>query len=70
MIRKRVAVLGSTGSIGINTLDVIRRHSGRFDIVLLSAFNNVELLARQIREFRPDKVAIAQAHIPSMSISA
>lgn len=52
-----LTVLGSTGSIGINTLNVVRQWPGRFGIYALVAGRNVELLARQIAEFRP-KVAV------------
>lgn len=54
----RVIILGSTGSIGRNTLEVIRRYSGRFEVVGLAAHANVELLERQVREFRPGYVAV------------
>ena len=53
----RVAILGSTGSIGCQTLDVIRAHPNRFQIVGLSAWSNTELLAAQIREFHPTYVS-------------
>jgi 1-deoxy-D-xylulose-5-phosphate reductoisomerase len=56
-----IAVLGSTGSIGVATLDVLRRHAGRYRVVALAARRNVELLAAQALEFRPDYVAIADA---------
>lgn len=49
----RVAVLGSTGSIGQQALDVIRRSEGRFEVVALAAGRNVDLLAQQVGEFRP-----------------
>jgi 1-deoxy-D-xylulose-5-phosphate reductoisomerase len=52
-----LTLLGSTGSIGTSTLDVIRRWPGRFGIYCLVAGKNVALLARQIAEFRP-KVAV------------
>jgi 1-deoxy-D-xylulose-5-phosphate reductoisomerase len=52
-----LTVLGSTGSIGVNTLDVVRRWPGRFGIHALIAGRNVELLATQIAEFHP-KVAV------------
>jgi len=55
---KRVLVLGSTGSIGINTLKVIERFPDQFKVVGLSAFNNVDLLARQVRQFSPKYVAL------------
>jgi 1-deoxy-D-xylulose-5-phosphate reductoisomerase len=56
----RVAVLGSTGSIGCQTLDVIRAHPGRFEVVGLSAWNNLGLLAAQIAEFEPRFVSCAE----------
>ena len=49
---KRVCVLGSTGSIGTQTLDVARRHPEFVKIVALSANTQVELLLEQVREFR------------------
>jgi 1-deoxy-D-xylulose-5-phosphate reductoisomerase len=54
-----VAVLGSTGSIGESTLDVLRQHRDRFRVVALSAQRNVGLLLTQCREFAPDCVAVA-----------
>ncbi len=54
-----VAILGSTGSIGRNTLDVIRRHPGRFEVVGLVAGRQMHRLAEQVREFRPRAVAVA-----------
>jgi 1-deoxy-D-xylulose-5-phosphate reductoisomerase len=51
--RKRVAILGSTGSIGTQALDVIARHPQRFEVVALAAGRNTELLARQVATFHP-----------------
>ncbi|MCB0359779.1 MAG: 1-deoxy-D-xylulose-5-phosphate reductoisomerase [Bdellovibrionales bacterium] len=53
-----IAVLGSTGSIGTQTLDVIRQNRDHFRVVGLAAHSNVELLAAQIKEFQPEIVAI------------
>jgi len=53
----RVAVLGSTGSIGRQSLDVIRQLPGRFAVVALAAGRNAELLAAQVAEFRPRYVS-------------
>jgi 1-deoxy-D-xylulose-5-phosphate reductoisomerase len=50
---QRLVILGSTGSIGTSTLDVVARHPERFEIVGLSAFQRVDLLAEQCRRFRP-----------------
>lgn len=56
---QQVAILGSTGSIGCNTLDVIDRLAPRFQVAALSAGNNTELLAEQIARYRPDIVAVS-----------
>ncbi len=53
---KQLAVLGSTGSIGQQTLEVVRALPHRFRIVGLAAGKNTDLLARQIDEFKPDFV--------------
>ena len=50
---QRLTVLGSTGSIGTNTLDVVRRHPGRYEIFALSAATQVQALLAQCVEFRP-----------------
>lgn len=55
---KRVALLGSTGSIGTQALDVLRAQPGRFVVSALSAQSNAELLVAQAREFRPVAVVI------------
>ena len=59
---KRIVILGSTGSIGTQTLDVVRALSDRFDVVGLAAGRNLELLARQLREFRPRMVWASTGH--------
>ncbi len=56
-----VVVLGSTGSIGVNCLDVVRRHAERLQVVGLGAGRNLELLRVQIHEFSPSFVAIQDA---------
>jgi 1-deoxy-D-xylulose-5-phosphate reductoisomerase len=58
-IVKAITLLGSTGSIGTQTLDIVRQHPDRFRIVGIAAGSNVELLAQQVKEFRPEIVAIA-----------
>lgn len=57
-MRKGVAILGSTGSIGRNALEVVRRHRERFRVVSLSGGNNVRLLKRQVGEFAPRFVSL------------
>jgi len=55
---QHVAILGSTGSIGTNALDVLRRMRDRFSVCALTAQQNVDLLKRQAGEFAPDTVVI------------
>jgi len=57
--RRAVAILGSTGSIGVNTLDVIRLHPDRFSVFALTANINVDALYAQCLEFSPEYVAMA-----------
>ena len=57
-VTKRVALLGSTGSIGTQTLDVIRQHPKNFSVEVLTAQNNSELLIQQALEFVPNAVVI------------
>jgi 1-deoxy-D-xylulose-5-phosphate reductoisomerase len=60
---KRLAIMGSTGSIGQQSLDVVRQHPGHFAVDVLAANNCSELLIQQAKEFRPKVVAIAnEAH--------
>ena len=56
-----VAVLGSTGSIGTQALEVVRAQPGRYQVVALAASSSVEALAAQAQEFRPAVVAVAHA---------
>ena len=66
-MKQQICILGSTGSIGTQALDVVRSYSDRFEIYALTANNNVELLASQAREFRPAAVVIAnEAHLDSL----
>jgi 1-deoxy-D-xylulose-5-phosphate reductoisomerase len=55
---KRIAILGSTGSIGVSALDVIRQNPSRFKVVALSAGQNTHLLKEQIEEFLPEVAAV------------
>jgi len=56
---RRLVILGSTGSIGTQALDVVRRNPDRFQVVGLAAAQNHELLVGQIREFMPPQVAVS-----------
>ena len=58
---KRIAILGSTGSIGVSTLDVVSRHPEQLEVVALAAGRNLELLAEQVARHRPRLVSIADA---------
>jgi 1-deoxy-D-xylulose-5-phosphate reductoisomerase len=53
---RKIAVLGSTGSIGRQTLEVVRAFPDRFQVIGLAAGNNLELLQLQIKEFKPKVV--------------
>jgi len=57
---KKVVILGSTGSIGINTLKVMARYDQEFEVLGLSAYNNVELLEQQARQTKARFVAVRQ----------
>lgn len=56
--RRRIAILGSTGSIGTQTLDVVRQHRDMFEVEMISANNSVELLASQAKEFDVNNVVV------------
>ncbi len=58
---KEIAVLGSTGSVGRTTIDVVRRSNGRYAIESLAANNNWKLLAKQVKEFSPSRAALSDA---------
>lgn len=60
MRKRRIAILGSTGSIGTQTLDVIRRHPDMFEVELISARCNVDLLTKQAIEFDAANVVICE----------
>ncbi len=59
MSMKHVAILGSTGSIGVNTLNVVRAHPNRFKVVALTAAKQVDLLTEQCAEFKPSIAVVA-----------
>ncbi len=54
----RIAILGSTGSIGLNTLKVVDQNPRRFEVKALSAYNNFKLLEEQVRKYKPSHVAV------------
>ena len=57
--KKQIAILGSTGSIGTQALDVIAQHPEKFEVYALTANNNVDLLIKQAIKFSPEIVVIA-----------
>lgn len=57
---KRLSILGSTGSIGVQTLDVVRKNPDKFQVVALAARRNIDLMEEQVREFRPRAVCLAE----------
>lgn len=59
-MKQRIAVLGSTGSVGANTLDVVARHPDRFEVFALSAARQVDLMLQQCLQFRPALAVMAQ----------
>jgi len=61
MTIKHIAILGSTGSIGVNTLDVIRAHPSRFKVAALTAGKQIDRLAQQCVEFKPAIAVVADA---------
>ncbi len=56
---KRISILGSTGSIGVQSLDVVRLHRDRFSVCALAAGSNIDLLEKQAREFEPSVISCA-----------
>ena len=66
---QRLVILGSTGSIGTSTLDVVARHPERFEVVGLSAWQRVDVLAEQCRRFRP-RVAVVPTEARATELRA
>ncbi len=65
MTRKKISILGSTGSIGRSTLEVIRQFPERFEVVALGAGSNAALLCEQIAEFSPRVVSVMDTQVAS-----
>lgn len=61
MTVRKITILGSTGSIGRSTLEVVRAQPGRFEIIALAAYSNVELIAEQYHEFHPRQLCLIEA---------
>ena len=60
-MKKRIAILGSTGSIGTQALEVIMKNPDKFEVEVLTANNNVDILISQAKQFQPNAVVIANA---------
>lgn len=58
-MKRKLAILGSTGSIGTQALDVVREHPDKFEVYAITANNSLDLLVKQAREFQPEVVVIA-----------
>jgi 1-deoxy-D-xylulose-5-phosphate reductoisomerase len=67
---KGIAILGSTGSIGCQTLEVIRNHQDKFSVEVLTAQDNAELIIKQSLEFKPNTVVIANEQLYDKVFSA
>lgn len=61
MKKKNIVILGSTGSIGISTLEVVANHPDSFKVIALSAYSNAQLLAEQYQKFQPDYLHISDS---------
>ncbi|MCH5175106.1 MAG: 1-deoxy-D-xylulose-5-phosphate reductoisomerase [Prevotellaceae bacterium] len=59
-MKKRICILGSTGSIGTQALDVIGQHSDLYEAYVMTAYNNADLLVEQARKYNPEAVVIAK----------
>ena len=68
-MRKNVSILGSTGSIGTQTLNIIRRYPEKFNVVGLTANSNVELLLKQAEEFKPQFIGITDVKVAAAAQS-
>ncbi len=58
-MKKKIAILGSTGSVGKQTIDIIRKNKKNFKVLLLTANKNHKLLSKQIKEFKVKNVIIS-----------
>jgi 1-deoxy-D-xylulose-5-phosphate reductoisomerase len=65
-VKRRLTILGSTGSIGLQALDVVRSHPERFEIVGLSAGSDARTLEKQAREFNPAYVALESSNVDDL----
>jgi 1-deoxy-D-xylulose-5-phosphate reductoisomerase len=68
MTKKNVVILGSTGSVGVNTLDVLSRHTDKYEVFALTAARQLELMLKQIAQFKP-KYAIMASETHGMELA-
>lgn len=68
--KKRLSIIGSTGSIGTSALDVISRNPDRFEVTGLACGRNIQLFARQIQQFKPKYVAVFDQYLADELISS
>jgi 1-deoxy-D-xylulose-5-phosphate reductoisomerase len=62
-LKKKLVILGSTGSIGTQALEIVRQHPDKFEVLALTANSQAELLARQVNEFNPNFAAIVDSQL-------
>ena len=60
-MRKKITIFGSTGSIGQSTLDVIKNHPDKYEIVGLSADKNYKVMLEQVDQFRPKIISLSDS---------
>ena len=66
---KNIGILGSTGSVGKQTLDVIKNHPDKFKVIFLTAHSNFKLLFKQAEEFKPKYLCISNQNIDKTLIN-
>jgi 1-deoxy-D-xylulose-5-phosphate reductoisomerase len=70
MLKRKIAILGSTGSIGTQALEVIEANADLFDVEVLTAQNNADLLIKQAAKFKPNVVVIGNEKLYDKVFSA
>src|SRR3990167_7350557 len=66
-MKKKISILGSTGSIGVNTLEIVQSHLDKFQVIGLACSQNISLLEEQIQKFNPQIVCVGkEAFIPPL----
>ena len=65
---KKITILGSTGSIGVNALSVIDNHRSEFNVIGLSAYKNGNLLVNQVKKYEPEFASIIDDEAADLSL--